>query len=127
MRVSLPFPRCHSCGRQWGQSRHRGCGPDDLQVDSSDETVYCPSCGKEWHLWDTVFCCACGTTFHAAEVQDALAIDALIRSHVRQHLDSMMRDEKRITQAARSSLREFLGGLGFTLGSIGGRLVRLVR
>jgi len=85
--MAFPFPKCPSCGKQWGKNYHKDClFNGQLLVEPYERRIKCESCSEQWHILDSKFYCSCGYQFYSSEVETALSTTQLLRQRLLQKL-----------------------------------------
>ena len=129
MRVSLPFPKCHSCGKDSVISYHRNCG-GKMQVEIQTDEVYCEKCKHHWNIWDSKYHCSCGAIFEAREVRKALMEVLACCRACADELADMDKAKKERTTESKKSFRSFVSGfiegIGYSFGLSIGTIVDVI-
>ena len=76
MKVTMFFPRCKICGVENKKAFHENCPNGSylpLKIDPTNKQVYCPCCGRDWHLSQSTYhCIYCGKIYNYSEIADEL-------------------------------------------------------
>ncbi|WP_293157720.1 MULTISPECIES: hypothetical protein [unclassified Microcoleus] len=114
--IAFPFPKCPSCGKQWGKNYHKDClFNGQLLVEPYQRQVKCESCSAHWYILDSKFNCSCGYQFYPSEVEDALSTTQLLRQRLLQKLNEMDSYEKSIISKSNSSFQEWIHDISYEI------------
>lgn len=122
--IAFPFPKCPSCGKQWGKNYHKDClFNGQLLVEPYQRQVKCESCNSQWYILDSKFHCSCGYQFYPSEVEDALSTTQLLRQRLLQKLNEMDSYEKSIISKSENSFQEWIHEISYEIGKALGTTV----
>ncbi|MEB3830961.1 hypothetical protein [Phormidium sp. CCY1219] len=94
--MALFFPKCPSCGKQWGTTNHRNCLLNgEILVEPYKKQVKCELCGEQWQILNSKFYCSCGYQFYSSEVEDAMSTHQLLKHRLLQKIEDI-NDYKKI-------------------------------
>ncbi|NET42194.1 hypothetical protein [Okeania sp. SIO2B3] len=114
--IAFLFPKCPSCGKQWGKNYHRGCTFNgQLLVEPYKRQVKCESCRDNWHILDSKFYCSCGYQFYASEVEDALSTTQLLRQRLLQKINEMDSFERTIASKSQNSFQQWVHNISYDI------------
>ncbi|MCT7952062.1 hypothetical protein NG798_19880 [Ancylothrix sp. C2] len=115
--ITFPFPKCPSCGKQWGENYHKDCVFNgQLLVEPYQRQVKCESCSAQWYILDSKFYCYCGYEFYPSEVEDALSTTQLLRQRLLQKLNEMDSYERSIVSKSQNSFKEWIFDISYEIG-----------
>lgn len=135
MKVIVGFPKCATCGHYSEYSYHDKCpngGVKPLKIDTTNETIYCESCGYSWNIHSSTYhCTKCNSIVNAneirQEVDQLIELSKMLAKHIQQ--ESVIKQQI-ITQTD-NSIREWvsvvLGTFGHVSGYIIGKLVAIFK
>ena len=114
--IAFPFPKCPSCGKQWGKNYHKDClFNGQLLVEPYQRHVKCESCSAQWYILDSKFYCSCGYQFYPSEVEDALSTTQILRQRLLQKINEMESYEKSIISKSNSSFQEWIHNISYEI------------
>lgn len=115
MYVSLPFPKCKSCGKSSSQGYHHNCG-GALEIDPDSQIVHCPKCDTSWNIWKSGYYCSCGATFTSNDISDSVKDMLLLCKLCMKEIIEQQELQNKRKRLGEESLRSFVNGLFERLG-----------
>ncbi len=117
--MAFPFPKCPSCGKQWGKNYHKDClFNGQLLVEPYERQVKCESCSEQWHILNSKFYCSCGYQFYSSEVETALSTTQLLRQRLLQKINEMDSYERSIKTKSQSSFQQWIYDISYEIGRV---------
>ena len=128
MKVTMFFPRCKVCGTENKKAFHEDCpngSYSPLKIDPDNRQVYCPCCGRNWHLSNSTYHCVyCGKVYSYDEIADELAYIVSLAQIVARRMRNEGYLVREIDDYTKKSFTDFifrcLKSVGVTAGYIAG-------
>ncbi|MGI0498736.1 hypothetical protein ACOKW7_07920 [Limnospira platensis CENA597] len=117
--IPFYFPKCPSCGKQWGKNYHRSCiFNGELLIEPYQRQIKCDSCGEQWYVLDSKFYCSCGYQFYPSEVEEALTTTEFLRQRLLQKINEMDLYESQIIAKSQSSFSQWVSDISYDIARV---------